>query len=290
MSNKLTVLVVGATGKQGGAVAQELLAKGHGVRAFTRKPDGESARALSSKGAQLAVGSFEDPASVARALEGVDAVFAMGTPFEAGMAAETAQGKALVDAARNAKTKHFVYTSVGSAHLKTGIPHFESKRRVEEHLIASDLPYTILRPVYFMENLWSPWTLPGLKQGTFAIGLPSGRKLQHVAVRDLGRLAALAIERRAPFLGKAIDVASDDLTPNDVVAALGAATGRTFAHFQIPLSEVRKNSEDLALMLEWFDRVGYTADIAGLRRAYPEVGWQTFPDWLKTQDLSRLSA
>jgi uncharacterized protein YbjT (DUF2867 family) len=289
MSNKLTVLVTGATGTQGGALVRELLEKGHAVRALTRKPDGDPARTLASKGVQVVPGSFEDASSLAGALEGADAVFAMGTPFEAGPAAEVAQGKALIDAARRVRTKHFVYSSVGSAHLQTGIPHFESKRRVEEHLVASDLPYTILRPVYFMESLMAPWTLPALAQGTFALGLPSGRKLQQVAIRDLARLTALAIERRTPFLGKDIDVASDELSPAELVAALGAATGRSFTHLQIPLSEVKKSSEDFALMLEWFDKVGYTADIQGLRRAYPEVGWQSFPEWLRSQDLSRLA-
>ena len=88
MSNKLTVLVTGATGKQGGAVARLLLKKGHHVRAFTRKPDSLAAQELKRLGAELATGNFEDRASVERAAKSTDAIFAMSTR-EAGAEVET---------------------------------------------------------------------------------------------------------------------------------------------------------------------------------------------------------
>ena len=109
MSKKLVVLVTGATGKQGGAVARRLLKGGHTVRALTRKADSPAAKELSQAGAEIATGSLDDRASLDRAVKGVDGVFAMSTPFEAGMEAETRQGVTVADAA-NAAGVHLVYT------------------------------------------------------------------------------------------------------------------------------------------------------------------------------------
>lgn len=283
---KRTVLVTGATGTQGGAVARALMSGGHRVRAFTRKPDGAAARALVAAGAEVAAGDFGDAAALDRALAGVDAVFAMSTPFEAGPDAEASQGRALVAAARRANVEHFVYTSVGSADKKTGIPHFESKARVEQAVRDSGLPFTILGPVFFMENLRAPWMASGLHRGVMAMALPAGRTLQQVAVADIGRFGALVLDRRDPFVGKRIDLASDEATGTRTAEVLSRALGRKIEYVEVPLAQVRATSEDSALMFEWFDKVGYSADIAGLRRQYPEVGWHTLDAWAAKQDWS----
>jgi len=288
MPTKLTVLVTGATGNQGGAVARMLLKKGHSVKALSRKPESPAAQALKGLGAQIVQGTFEDKASVDRALAGVDAVFAMSTPFEAGMAAETAQGIALADAAKAAGVKHFVFTSVGGADRKTGIPHFDSKFKVEEHIKKIGLPHTILGPVFFMENWISPWFLPALKDGSMAMALPAARSLNQVALGDIAGMAALAIEKREVFLGKRIDIASDDLPGTKAAEILSRVTGRKISFSEVPLHQVRAWSEDFAMMFDWFNKVGYQTDIAGLKRTYPEVGWQTFESWAKSQDWSAI--
>ena len=82
MSDPRSVLVGGATGQQGGAVARLLLEKGHRVVALTRKPESESAARLTQAGVEVAVGSFDDGSALERAMRGVDAVFTMSTPFE----------------------------------------------------------------------------------------------------------------------------------------------------------------------------------------------------------------
>src|SRR5437016_4263528 len=149
---KLSVLVTGATGKQGGHVARLLLKKGYNVHALTRKPDSPGAKALASLGAKIVAGDLNDRASVERAAEGVDAIFAMSTPFEAGTEVEVKQGVNVVDAAE-AKGKYLVYSSVGGANRNTGIPHFESKWRVEQQITKVGLDAAVLGPVYFMENV-----------------------------------------------------------------------------------------------------------------------------------------
>jgi uncharacterized protein YbjT (DUF2867 family) len=288
MSKPVSVLVTGATGQQGGAVARALIKKGHKVRALTRKPDSQGALELKKLGAELAVGNFDDRDSLVRAMTGVDAVFIMSTPFEAGMDTETRQGISAVDAAKAAGVKHVVFTSVGGAHQKTGIPHFDSKFRVEEHLVKSGLPYTIIAPVFFQENLVGPLFGGGLKQGVVAMALPAKRSLQQISVEEIGAFGALVIERRDHFLGKRLDIASNELTGEQLAEVFSRVSGKPLKYVAVPVEQVRAMSEDMAIMFEWFDKVGYSANIAALRREYPEVGWRSFEDWARTQDWKRL--
>jgi uncharacterized protein YbjT (DUF2867 family) len=289
MSDWVSVLVTGATGNQGGALARLLLKKGYRVRAMTRKPDSPAAQKLRRLGAELAIGSLEDRSSVERAAQGMDAIFAMSTPFEAGTEVETRQGMTLADAAKAAGVKHLVYSSVGSADRNTGIPHFDSKYRVEQYIQALGMPHTIIGPVFFMENLISPWWLPGLQEGKLVMALPATRKLQQIALDDIAGFVALVLERREHFLDKRVDIASDELTGNQVVEALSRISGRKIEYVELPVAQLRASNEDFAKMFAWFDRAGYSIDIAALRRDYPEVGWHTFEDWAKSQNWSVLS-
>jgi uncharacterized protein YbjT (DUF2867 family) len=288
MPQSRTVLVTGATGQQGGSVARRLLEKGHRVRALTRNPESPAARDLKSLGAEPIAGNFDDPSSLVRAAEGADAVFAMSTPFEKGIDSEVRDGIAIADAAKTAGVRQLVYTSVCDADRHTGIPHFDSKRRVEEHILSQEIPYTILGPVFFMENLTSPMSLPALRQGTVAIALPADRALQQIALADIGSFAALVVERRDEFLGRRINIASDEITGTKLADVLSRATGRRIQYTEVPLEKIRAMSEDLAIMFDWFNRVGLSADVSGLRREYPEVGWHTVEEWAAEQDWSEL--
>jgi uncharacterized protein YbjT (DUF2867 family) len=151
MTQKLTVVVTGSTGKQGGAVARGLLERGHKVRAVTRDPNSKQAKLLANAGAALVAASLGDAAGIKEALEGATSLFAMTTP-SGGMDAEIRQGIAAADAAKAAGV-HLVFTSVGSANQQTGIPHFDSKYLVEKHIARVGVRATILAPVAFMENL-----------------------------------------------------------------------------------------------------------------------------------------
>jgi uncharacterized protein YbjT (DUF2867 family) len=276
MANPL-ILITGATGKQGGATLRHLAKRGgFQLRALTRKPDGEAARAVAALGAEVVAGDLDDAGSVKRALAGAWGVFAVQNSWEAGPEGETRQGKQLVQLARAAGVQHFVQSSVGSAHLATGIPHFESKARVEEALREARFPsHAILRPVYFMENLLAPWTVQGDKLFT---PLGPQTKVQMVAVDDIGRFgaAAFADER---MRNVEVDLAGDAVTMPEAAAALTELLGKPVAYQQIPMDEVRKNSEDLALMLEWFESTGYSADIPSLEKRFG-IRPLTFKEWV----------
>src|ERR1700732_4189778 len=169
MSNKLAVVVTGATGQQGGAVVKNLLERGHEVRAVTRGTDSAKARVLANAGVTLVRASLEDTAALTKALEGATSLFAMTTPFEGGPQAETQQGISAADAAKAAGV-HLVFTSAGSANRQTGIPHFDSKYDVEQHIAKIGVRATVLAPVYFMENLY--FGKEQLQKGTHAPPLP----------------------------------------------------------------------------------------------------------------------
>jgi len=279
MAESKSILVTGATGHQGGAVARELLARGHRVRAMTRKPQSEPAKALADLGAEVVAGDFDDEASVAKALSGAWGVFAVQNTWEAGVENEEVQGKRFAKAARKAGVEHFVYTSVGSAHRKTGIPHFENKWRIEETVRGLGFPtHVVLRPVFFMENLLSPWFKPGIDTGKLMIGIKPETPLQMIAVEDIGKYGLWAFENPQKLNGRGIDIAGDARTMPETARIISEAAGRRVEFVQAPIEEVRKASADYAEMLEWFDRVGYDADIAGNAR---ESGIRptTLPEW-----------
>ncbi len=290
MSGQLKVLVIGATGQQGGSVARLLLSRGHVVRAFTRSRESPAARQLKELGAELAVGNNEESESVVLAAQGMDAVYAMTSFFESGIDAEVSQGEKIADAIRAAGARHLVFSSVGSADKSTGIPHFESKYRIEQHIKSLRIPYTIVAPVFFSENLFSPWTLPGLIQGTLALPMPPDRPLQHIPVGDIASFVALVLENPSRFLNQRIDIASDELSGRRAAEIISNASGHTIDYAQIPIAKAYEMSEDVARMYEWFDNVGYSADITALRRNYPETGWRTFEQWASVQDWSVLDA
>ena len=279
MSDSRLMLVTGATGQQGGSVARRLLDGGFRVRGITRNPESDAASKLAGLGAEMVRAEFTDTGSLTAALEGVDAVFAMTTPFEAGVDAEMAQGVALVDVAAATGVDHFVYSSVASADKATGVPHFDSKYGVEEHLAASKLRWSVIAPVYFMDNLFFPDMLNGLKNGTYAIALPTDLPLQQIATEDIGAFAAHVLANPEEFAGKRIDIAGDELSSRQSADVLAGILGKPIPVVELPIDGIRSFSEDLALMYEWFVSTGYVADIEGLRSSYPEVGWTRFEEW-----------
>ncbi|MGH7181635.1 MAG: NmrA/HSCARG family protein [Nitrospiraceae bacterium] len=278
------VLVTGATGQQGGAVARALLGKGQKVRVMTRHL--EKATPLAQAGAEIVQGDLTDQANLQMALRGVYGVFAMSTPFEAGMEVEVRQGIMLADAAKQAGIAHYVYTSVGSAHRDTGIPHFDSKWRVEQHIRQIGLPATILRPVWFMEN-FTTFAKPSA-EGVLMLPMKPATKLAMVALKDIGEFGAASFLRPKDFLGQAIDIAGDDLTMPEATVLLTKAMGRSIRFQEFPMDQAEAAmGHDLATMFRWFNGVGYAIDIPWLKRQFG-IPLTTFSEWAKTMDWARV--
>jgi uncharacterized protein YbjT (DUF2867 family) len=275
-----TILITGVTGHQGGAVAQALQGKGFHLRGLTRTPDSERAAALARYAVEIVKGDLDDEATLRPALAGAWGVFGVQNPLQAGVEREEGQGKRLATLAREAGVEHYVYTSVGSAHKRTGVPHFDSKSRIEETVRGLGFPsHVILRPVFFMENLLAPFSLQG---STLASALGPGTKLQMIAVDDIGWFGARAFTDAVALNRREIDLAGDVRTMPEVAEILTDALGRAIAFAQTPIEQVRQYSKDMALMLEWFERVGFSADIAGLEREFGR-SLTKLPDWARRQ-------
>ena len=271
MNTKL-ILVTGATGQQGGAVARHLLKQpGFTVRALTRDSAKPAARELARAGAELFQGDLDDPASMDRALQGTWGVFSVQNFMETGFDGEIRQGKTLANAAKVAGVQHFVYTSVVSADKQTGLPHFESKWQIEQHIAHSGLSHTILRPAFFMQN-WYNYTREPILNGTLPLPLNQQTRLQQISFEDIGAVAALAFQNPKRWAGRAIELAGEELTMQRVVETLSLVLGHAVKYIQVPWDQFRQSAgEEMTKMYRWFQDVGYHVDIAALRKEYPNL-------------------
>ncbi|MFD4976402.1 NmrA/HSCARG family protein [Streptomyces sp. NPDC058424] len=274
-----TILVLGGTGRQGGAVTRELLRRGHAVHALVRDPAKAQARALQEAGAVLVRGDMDDEESLTAAMRGVHGVFSVQTfRGPGGVEAEERQGRAVADAAVRAGVRHFVYSSVGGADRDTRVPHFESKHRVEQYLRTLDLPTTVLRPVMFHDILLDIAPRPVEGGLVLAMWLNPDTAVQLIATSDIGVFAADAFENPDAWLGRVVEIAGDSLTGPQMAAAFEAVSGVPTRYQQLPSGPLRSARPDLANMFDWFERDGYRANLDGLRRNRP--GLVSLETWL----------
>ncbi|MEV6636437.1 NmrA/HSCARG family protein [Actinoplanes sp. NPDC051470] len=277
------IAVFGATGKQGGSVVDALLSRGARVRALVRNPASGQAQALADRGVELARIDIDDAASLSAALQGVAAFFFMTTPEGQSAAAiegETRQGIALVDAAVAAAVPHVVFSSVGGAERDSGIPHFESKRRVEQHLDQSGLRATYVRPVAFMENFVSRGLTVENGEIVLRLPLPDHIPLQLIAVHDIGQISAVLLLEDAKAPDGAIEIAGDERTGSQIAAAFGEHAGLPARYEALPL-EVLGDSEDAKAMFRWFaETPAYQADVSAVKAIHPSA-WD-LPTWLRS--------
>jgi len=271
------VLVLGATGTQGGAVARGLLAAGSDVAALVRDPHSERAIALQEAGGRLVTGDLLEPASLERAFAEVATVYAITTPFEHGAGEEERQGESIIAAAVRARVSWLIFASVAAA-ARAPVPHFLSKARIEMSLAVSELDWTVVAPSYFYENVLG--SREAIGEGRLPIALPPGRPLHQVALADLGRLVAAVVARRDEHVHRRIEVAADAPTAEEMAAAIGVR------YEQVPIDEVRQRSGDLAAMYGFLADEGYGIDVQQLRARYPEVGWTSFEEWARAIDWS----
>lgn len=230
----------------------------------------------------MVAADLDRPETVAAAFAGAKTVFAM-TTFSGpqGPEGEVEHGRVIGTAAGEVGVGHVVYSSVGGAERETGIPHFESKRRVEEHLLTLGLRTTFIRPTFFMEN-FAGFLKPDGKDGALVVSLPlpAGIPLQTVAARDIGQVAAVAA-LQPDRVGPALEIAGDELTGEEVAATLGAVAGVRARYEALPLEALAANPDQQS-MFAWFARrPAYQADRKRTRELVPDV-WD-LRDWRRNQ-------
>ena len=279
-----TVLVTGATGRQGGAVIRHMLAKGWKLRALTRNPNNPAAQDLASRGVDVVQGDLEDAASLEGATRGLYGIFSVQDFWAVGTKREVLQGKNLADAAKKAQVEHFVYSSVGGAERNLRIDHWESKWEIEKHIRELGLPATILRPVAFMENYYIDQVEIGILKGKLMDPIRADKPYQTIAADDIGAFAALAFERPRDFIGLELEIAGSELTNPEAAQVFSRVLGTPVRFKKLPMPLVRFFlGREFYQMFRWFNEAGFQADIAGLRGRFPEVHLQTLEEWLRNE-------
>jgi uncharacterized protein YbjT (DUF2867 family) len=269
--SETTILVTGATGNQGSAVADKLFEEGWKVRALTRNPDQPHAKHLAEKGIEVVTGDLNDRGSLDKALDGVCGVFAVITPFEEGVSGEVRQGKNLADAAKAAGIRHYVYSSVIAADRKTGIPHFESKGEIEKHIKSIGLRSTILRPGFYMYNFESGQLKNSIMNGVLSLAIKPDRVHQMLSPEDFAYFVALAFDKPREYIGKELDIAGDEMTLPEAAKVFSRVLGKPVEYSELPVEQIMKLNEDMGKMFKWFNETDYRVDLESLKKIHPEM-------------------
>jgi uncharacterized protein YbjT (DUF2867 family) len=247
------VVVTGATGRQGGAVARHLLADGWRVRAVTRKPGSTASRALTEAGVEVVRADMADPAALRSALHDAYAVFSVQNPMTSGLAAEVAQGKNVGDAAAEVGVRHMVYASAGTGEPGTGIGAWESKLTVQAHLGKLGLPLTVLRPMAYMELMNDKGFYPPVAAWHVMPKLMGGdRALPWLCLDDFGAVVACVLADPDRFVGADLKLASDVCTIDECRGLWREVVGRGPRRFPMPVWLFEKFvGTDLTTMWRW---------------------------------------
>ena len=292
MSGLRRILVTGATGKQGGALINALVASPPNppfhLVALTRKASAPRAQALAQRpNVSVLEGDLDDCNAIFKGRDPFYGVFSVTTPIKS-EEIEERQGKALVDAAASNGVKHFVFTSAERGANgdtdPTTVPHFQSKFNIEQHLkqVAAKtgtMDWTIIRPVAFMENLRPDFIGKGFATMWEMNGMD--RKLQLVSSVDVGVMAAHVFKAPEEYTSEQVSLATDSLTPNEAQAIFKRVVGKDMPmtyHFVGRLIKWMLHKQ-LGLMFQWFVDVGFAADPNKYKSKYPEM--QDFEKWLK---------
>jgi uncharacterized protein YbjT (DUF2867 family) len=286
------ILVAGATGQQGGAVARSLLARGFRVRGLSRdpskRPDGLDERITWVRG------DLHDANSLETALRGTQGFYFVTTPFTGGWGAppdiegEIRAGTVALETAQRMKTPHVVLSTVlgvGQTKEPIGIPHFDSKLKIEQEARSLGIPITFVRPAAFMENQFQPWSLQSYPTGVVSFPLRPSTKVPMVAVRDIGEIVARAFEQPERRIGTGVDVQGDAKTFPEVVELISRQLGTRTRFVEMSDQDARQRlGEDMLRMYRGFDHGVFTVDISGLEREWG-IRMTRFEELLKETKL-----
>lgn len=267
MSEK-TILVTGATGRQGGAVIRHLVQRGFKVRAITRDPQKPASQSLKSRGVEIFKADMEDAASLHPAMQGVYGVFSLQNYWETGVGyhGEIRQAQNLAQVARDKNVSHFVQSSIAGCDQAKGVEHFESKWEIEQIVDSLLLPRTFLRTVFYMENLLEKMAIPGL-----AGALKPDLHLHIISVEDIGWFAADSFANPAVYLGQTVDIAGDSLTVTQIKQVYKKVTNMSPSNLKIPFFIVKLLNSEAARQFRWNNEVGWSFDIQKLQAVHPEL-------------------
>jgi len=275
MADKKVIVVMGATGAQGGGLARAILADGSGpfsVRAVTRKPDSEKAHALANLGAQVVQADADDEASLDKAYAGAYGVFCVTNFWEHFSAdKETAQAGAMARAAKKSGVQHVVWSTLEDTRQavplsdnrlptlqeKFKTPHFDGKGAADELFAQAGVPTTYLLAAFYWENFIYFGLGPRQgEDGKLTLALPlGGTPLPGIASEDIGRCVYGILKKGPSMAGKRIGIAGENLSGEQMAAKMGKALGREVGFYDVPFDTFRglgfPGADDLGNMFEY---------------------------------------
>lgn len=290
MSTFTRILVVGATGAQGGSVARHLLQAGsYRVRCLTRHPDSPAAREFARLGAELAEGDLSNPASLRAALRGCDGAFGVTNYWEH-FEREYDHGRNFVDALRATGIQHAVISTLPHAKMLSGgrlaVPHLDTKGHIEEYARGANLPATYVHIAFYYENFLKHFPPRRQPNGTYVFGFPQGTTpLAAVAAEDVGGVVAAIFAESFWYRDKVVGIVGDDLRCDEYAESMHRVLGRSFAYRYVAHDAFAAldfpGARDLADMFE-FNRCyvpNRRVDLSKSRELYPEI--RPFERWLR---------
>lgn len=284
-SGRRPIVVTGATGLQGGAVTRHLLKDGWHVRGLTRNAASKQARALAALGAEVVQGDMSEAASLRPHFKGAYGVYSVQNPFIGGPQQEVRQGKNVADVAKEIGVQHLVYGSAGIGRKGTGIPSWETKLHIEDHMKALELPLTILRPMAFMELMTNKKFFPAVAAWHVMPNLMgSTRSVGWLCTDDLGAIVARAFADPDRFVGKDLELTSDVQSLDECRSIYREVMGRNPRRVPMPVWVFKRfgfAGRDLTTMWRWLRTAAIDLDTAPTRAIHPDA--LTVRAWLSKQ-------
>lgn len=268
-----TIFVTGATGNQGGAVTASLIMNGFKVKFLTRNPELVNAQNLLKQNAELVKGNLNDLKTFRNHLKDVDGIFSVQT-FENGVDKEIRQGIDLANLGKEYGINHFLYSSVAGANLNTGIPHFESKYKIENHIKQLGLPYTIIRPNSLFENFLIPEVKSRILKGKLASPINKNKVQQFISAIDIGQISASIFQNKDKYLGKTITLGSEEMDMQQVATTFSEVLGKEVSYQKFPLLIARLvMGKDLFKMFRWINEndARFIKDLEHFKKENPNL-------------------
>ena len=276
-----TIFVTGATGNQGGATARHLLKNGFHVKALTRNASAAKSKQLQELKAEIIEGDLDDPSTYSHHLKDADGLFCL-LDFTQGFEKEIKQGINLINAAKENDVKYILYSSVIGADANTGIPHWESKFKIENHLKQSNIPYTVIRPSSLYDNFLIPQVKSRLLKGKLVVPLNKNKVQQIISAEDVGKISTAIFMDSGNYLNKTLNLAAEEMSQAQMADTFSKAWGKPVKFQQLPgfISRLVLG-KDLYIMFKWVNHndVCFVRDLDGFKNEFP--GMLSLEDWIK---------
>jgi len=299
MAEKKTIVVLGATGKQGGSVVRALLKEGKfHIRGVTRDSSKDPALKLREQGVEIVEADVFHPDTLVHAFNGAYAVFAVTDFWDpSSMNKEVELGKNIIDAAKKANVQHFIWSSLPNVEKITNgklkLRPFTDKALVDEYLQKSGLNFTIVVLAFYYQN-FETWFKPKLNKDNtvvFSLPLPEDHILTSVDVDDLGEAVVNILKNPKQWLGKWVPLFGEHSHASEYAKTFESVSGKKAIYHEITPAEAEKlnMSKDLLEMFDYFRDYGYYGDkvseMPTAKKLNPHL--KTFKQWLEVSNFHK---